>query len=113
MARKTLRKMEYLRGFVQIPSKNRAELIGDVALPYVTTVNGSQARLDKYGRLWSPSLKERIPPGATVEIIKNGAGYNVYPVEIEQRDNFENADQKNKTKTSASNLGKEEHVITD
>lgn len=112
MARKTLRKMEYLRGFVQIPSKNRAELIGDVALPYVTTVNGSQARLDKYGRLWSPSLKERIPPGATVEIIKNGAGYNVYPVEIEQRDNFENADQKNKTKTSASNLGKEEHVIT-
>jgi len=60
MISKTLRKMEALRGFVQIPAKNRSELIGNTPLPCSTTLNGNLARLDKYGRLWSPFLKGRF-----------------------------------------------------
>jgi hypothetical protein len=84
MVKKTLKKMEYLRGFVQIPSKSRSELIGDITLPCSTTVNGSQAKLDKYGRLWSPFLKGRIPTGTTIKIVKTDVGYKVFPAEIEK-----------------------------
>jgi len=77
MISKTLRKMEALRGFVQIPAKNRSELIGNTPLPCSTTLNGNLARLDKYGRLWSPFLKGRFPSGSRIQLIKLKKGFQI------------------------------------
>ena len=52
MVVKVLRKSEVLKGFIQIPTENRSELIGNAPLPLSTTLNGNPARLDKQGRLW-------------------------------------------------------------
>jgi len=76
-AKKVIEKMESQRGFVQIPTKSRQELIGDVHLPLTTLVNGNPARLDKYGRIWSPFLKNRFPVGASVKISKIENGFLV------------------------------------
>jgi len=57
MVKKKLGEMEVSKGFIQIPMKSRNELIGDLLTPFKTFVNGEPARLDNYGRLWSPSLK--------------------------------------------------------
>ena len=57
MVNKVLGRMEVLRGFVQIPTKDRNELIGDMLAPCATFVNGETARLDKHGRIWSSFLK--------------------------------------------------------
>jgi len=77
MVSKALKRMEVLRGFIQLPSGNISELIGDASLPLLTTLNGSPARLDKYGRLWSPYLKNRFPIDARVELSKTENGYHV------------------------------------
>jgi len=77
MISKTLRKMEALRGFVQIPAKNRSELIGNTPLPCSTTLNGNLARLDKYGRLWSPFLKGRFTSGSRIQLIKLKKGFHI------------------------------------
>lgn len=69
--------MESLLGFIHIPSISRPELIGNVALPYSTTLNGNKARIDKYGRIWSPYLKGRYQIGTEVEIIKRGEEYQI------------------------------------
>src|SRR3990170_229894 len=79
MIRKSLKKMECSLGFVQIPSSARSELI-DTPLPCSTTVNGAEAKLDKFGRLWSPALKARFSVGTMVELKKNDTGYDVFPV---------------------------------
>ena len=55
----------------------RLELIGNIPLPYSTTLNGNSARLDKYGRLWSEYLKNRFSTGTGVEINKTEEGYQV------------------------------------
>jgi DNA modification methylase len=85
MVSKVLQKMEVLRGFIQIPSENLSELIGNASLPCSTTLNGNPARLDKYGRLWSAYLKNKFPIGAEININKTENGYqvasNVTPLE--------------------------------
>lgn len=58
MVSKILGKMEVLRGFIQIRAESRLELIGSMHLPCPTVLNSEPARLDKYGRLWSPYLKD-------------------------------------------------------
>ena len=58
MVIKALKKSEILKGFIQIPTENESELIGNASLPFSTTLNGNPARLDKFGRLWSPYLKK-------------------------------------------------------
>jgi hypothetical protein len=80
MVNKILKKMEILRGFIRIPAKNRRELIGDIALPTQTRLNGNSARLDKHGRLWSSSLKNKFSIGTEVELIKNENGYQIAPI---------------------------------
>lgn len=45
MVNKILGKMEALKGFIQIPAKNRGELIGDLATPFETFLNGSLREL--------------------------------------------------------------------
>jgi len=77
MVIKALKKSEILKGFIQIPTENKSELIGNASLPFSTTLNGNPARLDKYGRLWSPYLKNRFPIDATVELKKTENGYQV------------------------------------
>lgn len=84
MVGKVLKKMEVLRGFVQIPAETSNELIGNTHLPCVTTLNGCPARLDKYGRLWSSYLKNRFSIGTKVELGRTGNGYKVAPNERTQ-----------------------------
>lgn len=77
MVEKVIEKMESQRGFIQIPTKSRQELIGDAPLPLATFVNGNPARLDKYGRIWSSFLKNKFHVGARVKIGKTGNGFLV------------------------------------
>ena len=81
MVRKSLKKMECSLGFVQIPSSAKSELIANVQLPCVTLVNGSEAKLDKFGRLWSSALKARFSTGTIIELKKTDTGYDVFPIE--------------------------------
>jgi len=75
MVEKIIEKMESQRGFVQIPTKNRHELFSDVPLPLRTLVNGNPARLDKYGRIWSPSIRNKFHAGARVKISRTENGF--------------------------------------
>jgi len=77
MVEKVIEKMESQKGFVQIPTKNRQELIGDASLPLTILLNGNPARLDKYGRIWSPFLKNKFNVGARVKISKIENGFLV------------------------------------
>jgi DNA modification methylase len=79
MIAKPLKKTEILKGFIHIPANSRQELIGDAHLPYDTRLNGSPARLDKQGRLWSSCLRNRYPIGTEVAISKVGQDYEIRP----------------------------------
>lgn len=74
MVDKVLGRMEVLKGFVQVPTKNRDELIGDMPLPCKILVNGETARLDKYGRIWSTCLKGKFQVGNQVALTKTKEG---------------------------------------
>jgi len=80
MVNKILGRMEALRGFIRIPAENRGELIGDLVTPFETFINGETARIDNYGRLWSPWLKGRFSAGNRICIRKTENGYLVEPV---------------------------------
>jgi len=80
MVNKILGKLEALKGFIQIPVKGRGELFGDLIMPFKTFVNGEPARIDDYGRLWSPFLKGRFSAGSNIRIRKTENGYLVEPV---------------------------------
>jgi len=84
MVEKVIERMESQKGFVQIPTQSRRELIGDVLLPLSTLVNGNPARLDKYGRIWSPFLKNKFHVGARVKISKTENGFLVELVASER-----------------------------
>ena len=84
MVSKVLKKMEFFRGFIQIPAESMSELIGNAHLPCLTMLNGNPARLDKYGRLWSPYLKNRFSIGTKVELNKTDNGYHIASSESKQ-----------------------------
>jgi len=77
MVSKVLKKMEVLRGFIDIPAESLFEFIGNTRLPFLTTLNGTPARIDTYGRLWSPYLKNKFPVGTRVELNRNENGYHI------------------------------------
>lgn len=77
MVNKILGKMEAVRGFIQIPVKNRNELVGNLVAPFQTFVNKEPARVDRYGRLWSSWLRERFTSGSRICISKTENGYLV------------------------------------
>lgn len=112
MVKKSLKKMECSLGFVQIPSTDRSELIGDTQLPCTTEVNGFEARLDKYGRLWSPVLKNKFALGTTIELIRKDGGYEIFPAETSASLVSIVAEQKDKAVLVASNLGEALKTIT-
>lgn len=86
MVNKALGKMETVRGFIRIPTKSRHELVGDVPTPFRTLLNGNPARVDRYGRIWSPYLKNRFPVGSWVKISKNENGFEVDLAKNQDRD---------------------------
>ena len=75
MVEKILERIEVQRGFIQLPSKRREELIGDMPLPSKTLLNASPAKIDKYGRLWSSFLKNKFSAGTRVEISRTENGF--------------------------------------
>jgi site-specific DNA-methyltransferase (adenine-specific) len=84
MATKALKRKEVELGFVQIPAKNRAEIIGELTAPFETKLNNLPAKVDKYGRLWSDYLKQRFPIGTQVMISKNNGGLQIEAIEQKQ-----------------------------
>lgn len=105
MVRKSLKKMECSLGFIQIPFRERSKLIGDMQLPYFTKLNGCEARLDKYGRLWSSVLRKVFQEGTIVELTKTDVGYVISPAETESSV-LTVVNQKDKTMFEDSSLGK-------
>ena len=77
MATKILRRKEVELGFVQIPTRYRSELIGKNPHSFDTMVNGEPAKVDKYGRIKSESLKNKYPINTEVRITRNEAGFQV------------------------------------
>jgi site-specific DNA-methyltransferase (adenine-specific) len=89
MVSKILQKMEVLLGFINIPSSGKFELIGNTKLPCSTVLNGYEAKIDRYGRIWSKYLKKRFPIGTEVEITKAENEYRVVPIRAEESSNYE------------------------
>ena len=79
MVTKVLRRKEVELGFVQIPVKNRAELLGDMPVPFDTKLNDLPAKVDKYGRLWSEYLRGRFSVNTEVTLSRNESGFQVTP----------------------------------
>jgi len=77
MITKILRRKEVELGFIQIPTKYRSELIGENPHSFDTMVNGEPAKVDRYGRIKSESLKNKYPINTEVRITRNEAGFQV------------------------------------
>ena len=84
MVTKTLKKMEVSLGFVHIPAKHRAELIGDTPVPFETKLNELPAKIDRQGRLWSDYLKNKYPVNTQITISKNCEGFQIAAVNQKQ-----------------------------
>jgi site-specific DNA-methyltransferase (adenine-specific) len=84
MVTKELKRKEVELGFVHIPAKNRAEIMGELTAPFETKLNDSPAKLDKFGRLWSNYLKNRYPIGTQVTISRNNGGFQIAAMEQEK-----------------------------
>ena len=101
MVEKVLGRTEVLKGFVQVPAKSRNELIGDMPIPCKTLVNGEIARIDNYGRLWSPSLKGRFSPFSRIQLIKTHDGFLVELVKGTCNDVVSTSEQRNENEFSS------------
>ena len=77
MVTKALKRKEIELGFVHIPAKNRAELMGDLSVPFDTKLNDLPAKVDKYGRLWSDYLRDRFSVNTEVTLTRNENGFQV------------------------------------
>ena len=74
MVEKVLGRMEVEKGFIQIPTRSLKEFTREVASPSQTLVNGEMARLDRFGRLWSSSLKGKFTAGSKIRLTKTLEG---------------------------------------
>jgi len=110
MISKVLKKMEVLRGFIQVPTRSKSELIGDTPLPCSTMLNGNPARLDKYGRIWSSYLKNRFSIGTEVELSKTDNGYKVTPSASKQEFGVSEMEQQEDNMLVRPNLESETEV---
>lgn len=84
MITKALKRKEVELGFVHIPAKNRAELLGELITPFETKVNDLPAKVDKYGRIWSYCLKEKYQVGTQISISKNEIGFQISLINTRQ-----------------------------
>jgi len=110
MISKVLKKMEVLRGFIQVPTRSKSELIGDTPLPCSAMLNGNPARLDKYGRIWSSYLKNRFSIGTEVELSKTDDGYKVAPSASKQEFGVSEMEQQEDNMLVRPNLESETEV---
>lgn len=81
MLTKAIKKSEVALGFVSIPRKDRAELIGDTPTPFFTKLNDAPAKVDKQGRLWSEFLKNRFPVDTQITISRNNGVFQISATE--------------------------------
>jgi site-specific DNA-methyltransferase (adenine-specific) len=106
---KVLKKMETLRGFIQIPAENRLELVGDIQLPQFTKLNGNPARIDKHFRLWSSFLKGKFHQGSRIQLTRNEEGFHLSPAEDAYKQENENRktgrNRRRKEGTQTSSFG--------
>lgn len=102
--------MEASKGFIWIPTKNRKELIGENPLPLKTQLNGENARLDNYGRIWSPFLKKKFPFGSKIRLSKTENGFHVELIENNSQKSFSFAPQKRKQNARTLSNEKTEKV---
>jgi len=86
MVSKALKRKEVELGFIHIPAKNRAELMGDMPPPFDTKLNDLPAKVDKYGRIWSDYLKNRYMVGTEVDISRNDFGFQIAIDGLKQED---------------------------
>jgi len=77
MVTKSLKEKEVTLGFIQIPTRSRAELVGAQEVPFCTKLNDAPARVDKYGRLWSEYLKNKFAVNTEVTLSRNENGFQV------------------------------------
>jgi DNA modification methylase len=84
MVTKTIKKTEVDLGFIYIPRKVRAELIGDMQTPFCIKLNDVPAKVDNHGRLWSEYLKNRYPPNTQITISRNNGGFQISTYEQKQ-----------------------------
>lgn len=80
MVTKALKRQEIEQGFVQIPSKHRAKLIGEQSLPFETTLNNFPAKVDEHGRIWSDDLRQKFAINTYVTISRSPSGYGLTPL---------------------------------
>jgi len=89
MVTKAIKKTEAELGFIQIPLKNRAELLGDTTAPFSTKLNDEPAKVDKQGRLWSDYLKNKYPVDTQVTISRNNGCFQISVYEQKQDETSE------------------------
>lgn len=77
MITKALKRKEIELGFVRIPVKKRAELLGEIPVPFETKLNSCPAKVDKQGRLWCSKLRNSFPINSEIELSKNEDGFVV------------------------------------
>jgi site-specific DNA-methyltransferase (adenine-specific) len=77
MVTKALKRKEVELGFVHIPAKNRAELLGEAVAPFETKLNDLPAKVDKYGRIWSDCLRQKFPVDTKISITKDSEGLRI------------------------------------
>jgi site-specific DNA-methyltransferase (adenine-specific) len=80
MVTKALKRKEVEMGFIQIPLKERADLLGGQEVPYETKVNDLPAKVDKYGRIWSDYI-QKFQLDTYVTIGKSPDGFILTPVQ--------------------------------
>ena len=78
MITKALKRKEVELGFIHIPIKSRAELIGGIIAPFDTKLNNFPAKIDRQGRLrCSKYLKDKFPINTEVAITKDENGFQI------------------------------------
>ncbi len=76
MITKILKKKEVESGFIYIPVKKRAELLGDLKLPFTSKLNGLPAKIDNKGRLCCVKLlKNKFSTNSEVTLTRNENGF--------------------------------------
>ena len=94
MVEKILGRMEVLKGFIRIPAESRKEFTGDIPVPSETLLNGENARLDSYGRLWSSFLISKFPLGSRVQLVKTTEGFRVELIAESDKESFPGVQRK-------------------
>jgi DNA modification methylase len=85
MITKALKRKEVELGFLNIPVKNRAQLLVGIEVPFSTSLNEFPAKIDKQGRLWcSALLKNKFPINTLITLDRTENGFQIKAQELNQ-----------------------------